>query len=423
MIGEEYNRNNARQRVIGALFALLTLSFAIVFLTFAFRNIKTIISDCRNIYYCLDYNFINRQTDEDVETRGNRLKVNYQAFANYLLSECSLRNSCKSYMIDVYGLTVKCLGLYKPVPYSAIVRLTNNQLSYYRCDDDDDIDKYAHTLIDFKTYLARQNIAFVYVQAPYKIYKYQPALPQGIVDNNNQLFDRMLNVAGKEVSVIDMREYFMSSPENHYDLFYPGDSHWKLEYAFIAAQQIMKRLHDNYSYVIDPIVNDFDNYELVISDEKRNNISQNVGNFYFSADEEREQFLVPKFKTEITIIEDSDKYQGVYNPHLLYSVKFKKYIKNSNAVNRKKVLFLGDSFSPQVMSCLTLHFSEIEYQALNSYDGNIFEEIEKFNPDLVVLLLTAGIVDMHIPGKPAPNTKRYFEMLVPPKEKDSNQVK
>ena len=83
-------------------------------------------------------------------------------------------------------------------------------------------------------------------------------------------------------------------------------------------------------------------------------------------------------------------------------------------------MVLGDSFSPPVMSYLTLNFTDTEYHALLFYDGNIFEDIEKFKPDIVILLLTARIVESIgvDPEEIAPGTKRYFEILTPPENLD-----
>ncbi len=412
--------NNCKKRIVGILFALLMSSFAIPFLTFSLKNVKTIISECKTIYYCLDYNFINRQTDEGFETRTEHLKTSFNSFANDLLSQCTFYDSCKCYMTDVHGLFVKTMDLYVPVPiYKDIkaVKMNNNQLTFYG-NEDVDIENYARSLINFKKYLDKQGAEFVYVQAPHKNYKYQPAVPSCIGDCSNQIFDRLILAVENEISVIDMREYFKSSPEKHYNLFYPGDSHWRPEYAFITVQQIMNRLHDTCSCIIDQRVNNLDNYKLVTTDQKRNDMSKPLGNLYFNSEKEYEQFLVPKFDTHLTVTYDSEECQGSYNPQLMYKTRTRMNIKNPDAINKKRIMFLGDSFSPPVMSYLTLNFTDTEYHALLFYDGNIFDDIEKYKPDIVVLLFTARIVESIGvgPEEIAPSTKRYFEILTPPTE-------
>lgn len=412
--------NNSKRRIVGVLFALLMFNFASAFLTLAVYNVKTIIAECKTLYYSFDYNFINKQTAEDFKTREDHLRTSYHSFAENLLSNCTLLSSCKRSMIDTYGITVKFLDLYKPVPNAMFVKLTNNQLSFYGYETVDTV-IYASYLIDFKKYLEKRNIAFVYVQAPHKNYKYQPAIPIGIADNNNAIFDRLVHSIENETSVIDMRDYFKMSPEKHYQLFYPGDSHWKPEYIFITTQELMKYFHNNCSCIIDPKVNNLDNYELVISNKKRNDISRNLGNYYYSSDQEYEQILIPKFETNMTIVVDSTAYQGPYNPQLLCQTKPAISVNNVNAVNNKRIMIIGDSFSPQVMSYLTLNFTDVEYHGLLFYTDNLFDDIERFNPDIVVLLLTARIVE--VPGESInPSTKRYFETLIPPKEKESSQV-
>lgn len=417
--------NNCKKRIVGILFALLMLSFAIPFLTFSLKNVKTIISECKTVYYCLDYNFINRQTDKSFATRTAYLKTSFSSFASALLSKCTFYDACKCYMEDVHGLCVKTMGLYVPIPvYKVIkaVKMNNNQLTFYG-NEDVDIENFARSLIDFKKYLEKQGVEFVYVQAPHKNYKYQPAVPSCIDDNSNQVFDRLIFAIEKDVPVIDMREYFKLSPEKHYKLFYPGDSHWRPEYTFITTQQIMNHLHDACSCIIDQRVNNLDNYELVTTKRKRNDMSKPLGNLYFNSEKEYEQFLVPKFDTHLTVTYDSEEYQGPYNPQLLYKTRTLMNIKNPDAINKKRIMVLGDSFSPPVMSYLTLNFTDTEYHALLFYDGNIFEDIEKFKPDIVILLFTARIVESVgvDPDEIAPSTKRYFEILTPPSENLDNQ--
>ncbi len=426
-ICEDGRSSNVRKRVVGALFAAAAFIFAIAYITYAFCNIKTIISECKSIYYCLDYNFINRQTDDDFQKCFERLKWSCHSFADNILSKPLLYNKCRAGLIDVYGLCVRTIDLYKPDPNIQAVKLLNNQLSFY-WRDDVDVDDYSHALIDFKKYLENRNIGFVYVQIPHKTCKYQPELPPSIVDYSNQIFDRFIHNIENDASVIDMRDYFKSSPEEHYKLFYPGDGHWKPMYAFITAQQIMKFLHENYSCIIDPKVNNLDNYEVVIEKNKCNDISKRLGRFYYNSNIERQQYLVPRFDTFMTINSDSVDlemikyesvdYKGPYNSRLLFQIRPKMNVRNTKALNNNKVMILGDSFSPPVMSFLSLCFTDIEYHALNCYDGDIFEEIEKFKPDMVILLLTARIVDIRIPGQPTPSTERYFEMLTPPTEKE-----
>lgn len=429
MNGKTMNWKISKKGLVGILFTLFILCSGIVYLTFAIKNIETIISDCKTFYYCLDDNFINRKTDEDFKTRIGHLKTGFHSFANNIFSNYTRYNPYKIYMINIYGLTVKFLDLYKPVPNDSIVKLTNNQLSFYECKDVD-VDDYATALIDFKTYLEKNNTGFVYVQAPHKCYKYQPNLPPGITDYNIQIFDRLIQSVEDSVPVIDMREYFKSHPEKHYKLFYPGDAHWRPEYAFITSQQIMKHLQNNYSCIIDPVVNNLNNYKLVIADNKCNEISLRLGHLYFSSDMERQQYLVPRFDTFMSINSNSVKilnwdsidYQGSYNPGLLFLARPDMKVRNIKALNNKRIMVLGDSFSPPVMSYLSLYFTDIEYHGLNCYDGNIFDDIEKFNPDIVILVLTARIVELFNPEKPiVPSTKRYFETLIPQVEKESRQ--
>lgn len=415
-----------RNRVVGILFTLILAFYLIINSINPVYNVLT--QNPKALYWSILFQL--EQTNSDGVT-PEKFKAVVKGIDKYLHYVKLVDNKIADYIwIDIYGLTVKSLDLYKPVPDFPAVKLTNSQLSFYESDDVD-IDQYANILLDFKRYLEKKNIAFVYVQEPHKNYKYQQTVPPGITDYNNRIFDRFIQKIESSVPVIDMRDYFKQRPEKHYELFYPGDSHWKPEYAFITSQQIMKYFHDNYSCVIERNINDLNNYELVVTDKKCNEISIRLGDFYFNFDKERQYYLAPRFDTSITITSDpvnleiinydAIDYKGPYNPRLLCQFRPGMSVRNSNAANNKKIMILGDSFSPPVMSFLTLNFTELEYHALNYFDGNIFDVIEEFNPDIIVLLLTARILDIQISGKPTPNTQRYFDILTPPMEKDSRQ--
>lgn len=409
--------NTIKNRIVATIAVIVVLCHIIL--------CRSLIQIPKEMYWAICYQL---EHNSDTSFHGKMNSV-VKGIQNYSTINQPISENNVNLWIDVYGLMVKMLGLYKPDPNCPAVKLINNQLSFYECKDVD-IDDYATALIDFKKYLEKKNIEFVYVQAPHKCYKYQPNLPPGITDYNIQIFDRFIQSIEDSVSVIDMREYFKLNPEKHYQLFYPGDAHWRPEYAFITSQQIMMRLQNNCSCIIDPKVNNLNNYKLEITDKKCNEISQRLGNYYYSSNMEFLQYLVPKFDTFMsiysepvkTIYNDTNNYLGPYKPSLLSQVRTKMCVKNTNAINAKKVLFLGDSFSPPVMSFLSLCFTDIEYHALNFYDDDIFDEIEKFNPDIVIMLLTARIVGNDNSDRPTPNTKRYFEMIVPPKEKESCQV-
>ncbi|MBR0237783.1 MAG: hypothetical protein IJQ39_06825 [Thermoguttaceae bacterium] len=387
------SNNSCKKRIVGILFALIMLSFAVVFLTFAIRNIKTLISDSKTVYYCLDYNVLNRQTDEDIAIREERLRICYNHYVNKLLSEYTLFNSCKSYMLDIYGLCAKFQGLYRLHNSNYLcVRLSNDSLSI--CADYDDMVTTSEYLISFKKYLDERNIPALYVIAPHKHYKYYHSLlPRGVSDFETENSNRLVSRIEGCFPVIDNREIFKNDPEKHYRLFYRGDSHWKVQYAFLSYCQIMQYLEKRYSITFEEKLRSIENYSTY-SIERYGDLSKQFGRFYLPPD--KMEYLNPLFKTHVRLYSNNNRaniydidYSGDFNMKLFHKDYPHLNVYNPDAANKKKLMVIGDSFSPFVMSLLSLSFEQVEYHSMNSYRDNLKKEVEAFQPDYVICMFTS----------------------------------
>ena len=392
--------NSCKKRLVGILFALLMLSFAIVFLTFAFRNIKTIISDCKTIYYCLDYNFINRQTDEDVETRSEYMrKCIKNVLSKYLMNSLNFCN-CRKFFININSQVIQVLDLYRlPNTNIRLVRLYNGYISV--CSDYNDMERISEDIVNFQNYLKDKNIEFIYVIAPHKNYKYHSLLPRGVKDYENENIERMISRWKNRICYLDNREILRKTPLKHYELFYTTDTHWKVQYVFLSYFQIMAFMEKRFGLCFETELQDFKNYSVYTLPDVYT--ADALGGYF--RDKEKMLYLKPQFPTRLSIRSEGNtgqnkkfniNYCGPFDMSILDKWYPKARINNPNAANKKRLMIIGDSFSPQVMSLLSLSFENIEYHIINTYEGNLSKDIESFNPDYVICIFTSRQVTLPV---------------------------
>lgn len=386
--------HNAIKKKIVALIAVIILAFQFV------------VQSCSPVYSCLTQNpkllyyaicfHLEHDSDKSFCGKINSVIAGIQGYASLkpLLAAVNLKNNVKSCWIDVYGLSARTLGLYRLHNSNyRIVRLRNDSLSI--CVDYDDMVATSQNLISFKDFLEQRGIPMIYVIAPHKNYKYHSLLPRGAVDfeadNNHRLISR---IEGR-IPVIDNREIFKNNPEEHYQLFYMGDSHWKVQYAFLAYCQIMQYLEERYSIEFEKKLKSIENYSVYssgLSDE----LSKQFGRFYLP--EEQTLYLKPKFLTNVKIFSDNNinlpyiydvDYTGDFDMTILCKLYPTLKVFNPDAVNKKRLMVIGDSFCPPVMSFLCLSFEQVEFHAFHFYKDSLVKDIEEFQPDYVICMFSS----------------------------------
>ncbi len=381
-----------KKRVVGLLFSLLMLCFAVVFLTFAIKNVKTMISDCKKIYYCLDYNFINRQTDEDIVTRAAHLReCNNEVLLKYIMNSLDFCNNRKLF-IDINNQIILFLDLYRvPNNNYRLVRLYNGYLSV--CAGFSNMERLSDNVINFHNYLKKKNIEFIYVIAPHKNYKYLSLQPYGVKDYENENCERMIARWNNRICYLDNREIFKQTPQKHYDYFYKIDTHWKVQYVFLSYCQIMTYMAKQFDVCFEKELQDINNFSVYTLPDR---YESELGGFF--RDREKMLYLKPLFPVKQSIYSEGCagnnpitgiNYRGPYDMSKCDKFYPTAYVVNPNAANRKKLMVIGDSFSPQVMSLLSLSFTDIEFHSTNTYEGILSEDIERFKPDYVICIFTS----------------------------------
>ena len=316
--------------------------------------------------------------------------------------------------INVYGLTQRITG--NRYVYDAassgndVVKLNNGYLSFV-LPKSKDLKKKADKTAAFNARLKNNGIDLLYVQLPFKINKYDKQLPTGVYDYSNENSDIMLSeLKSRGVKTYDLREEIIKDGLNRYPLFFRTDHHWKPSTGLWAAGKICEKLNSSFDFNINISKLDKKNFRSTVyrnwflgSQGKR------VGQYYTGVDDFT--LLLPTYKTGISStyyringekivkngnFEDamifaenlkSKDYFGI-NTYAAYSGgDFPLTICINKLLADKKILLLRDSYSNVLVPFISLAGCK-ELRAIDPrhFKGSISDYIEKFNPDIVLML-------------------------------------
>ena len=293
--------------------------------------------------------------------------------------------------------------------YNGVVKLRDGYLTSYTRSAD--ITANAESTIELAEFCNQRGIKFFYANLPTKICVHEDINISGVLDFSNQNADRflaMLNDAG--VRNYDFRKLLHEDGMNHHEAFYVTDHHWKVETGLWAAGHILRILHDDYGYDVNPEVLNPDRFDYVIYPEwflgsqgKKITLERTHPDDF--------TMIYPKFNThihyeipskEINIsgdftvtydmqaVESKDYY--LKNPYEAYDYGLKavKKFDNTSASNNNKVLVLYDSFAICVTPFIALDIKHIEALNRMTFNGSIKRYIDTYNPDTVILILNSN---------------------------------
>lgn len=169
---------------------------------------------------------------------------------NGMNTEYVLENQC----INLYGEFQKLLGkrVINDVDISKdVIKLDNGYLSFYG-HKKLDISGIVKNTVEFDEFLKEENVPLLYVQAPFKISKYDNKSPEGIKDYNNEKADDYLEKISKAgIDTLDLRESIKQDRIEHYSMFFKTDHHWTPKAGLWAFGKISKKLNEDYGFDID----------------------------------------------------------------------------------------------------------------------------------------------------------------------------
>ena len=312
----------------------------------------------------------------------------------------------KENYVNIYGLTQKILGR-KYIedsndPSRNIVKLKNGMLTFIQKKQD--MTSKAEKIINFNKFLQKNEIPFIYVQAPYKV-KDEEYLPTGIVDYANQNADELLKeLTNGEVQIIDLREKFLTKQLE--EEFFTTDHHWKIQTAFEATNYVSEILNQNYKFKIDDYFTNMEHYKIVKM-EKRflGSIGKRIGKYYAGTDEF--DYIVPDFDTKLIVSNqrEEQKLEGTFEETIINKrfleendITANKYacyfggdypeiiVQNENSEFSKKILVIQDSYGLPFSAIMSLRVKELRILDLRHFEGSEIDYIKQYQPDAIIML-------------------------------------
>lgn len=217
----------------------------------------------------------------------------------------------------------------------------------------DEINQIEDNLIKVNDKLNKDKVNFYLLVAPNKSSIYSNMMPEAYKIVNESRMDRLIKTLKEDtkINVVYPKELLLANKDK-YRLYYKGDTHWNIIGATLGVQSYINASSDKkYSINQLKIVDDYDvKHDL------------NSLNMYFDN--------IPSSELKIDYNEVCDgKIDGVY------------YCKNKNAVIKKKIMLVGDSFRLSMIKPLSYYYSEVIIVYLPSFNHQL---IQKYKPKDII---------------------------------------
>lgn len=332
----------------------------------------------------------------------------------------------KNEFIDLNGLFCERMG---QSCVNSVYKLDNGYMTEMMGRVEDSVlEERADAMAKLGLFVRERGGDFLYVQAPYKVDKYDSHLPPGVEDYSNQNADRFLGfLRGHQVEQLDIRTELRQSGLSTYDVFFKTDHHWKPEGGFFAFQAICDYIERHYGYKIDPQVRNKENYQTdIYRNWSLGSWGKRTGKYFGGLDDI--SLIYPQFLTDMSFqivdqqIEKKGSFQDVnfdytklfddvndrtkkpkddYAMDCYYTYTGSNYglaiHENHYAKCNKKILLIKESFALPVETFLSTAVTQIHVLDMRYYkDGTVEEYIENTSPDLVLFMLNPNSLQREV---------------------------
>ena len=305
--------------------------------------------------------------------------------------------------------------------YDSVARLSDGYLTTY-CRETD-IAYQAEAITGLDQYLKEKNIPFLYVQAPFKVSEKQDTSVSGKLDFSNQNVNALLAELGKNnVSYVDTRDFLNANYENYHEAFYRTDHHWKPETGLEIAGLLLNELQLCFQLETDVSKVNTDRFEREVlknfflgSWGKRVTLSGTDPEDFVTLFPDYEtdfSVLIPEREMDVTgdfsilynsgLLQEKDYYNG--NPYEAYiwGNNAVMNIRNNKSANKTRILIVKDSFGNCVAPFLACGVNEVTVMDVRHFTGSLETYVEETEPDAVILLYNAALLNDTTKGYDAP---------------------
>lgn len=299
--------------------------------------------------------------------------------------------------------------------YNGIVVLPDGYLTSY-VEKRDTTAQY-NALCEFNEYCKSNDMDLLYVNAPYKISKYDDRDISGTVDFSNQNADELLaKLESAGIDTLDIREEIYKLGVSHHSLFFKTDHHWLVTTGMWAAQKILEQCNERYDWNVDTEKMNPDQFDQVTY--PKNFLGSQGKKVTLSRVEPDDLTLIyPKYETRFHYevyhlgVDKTGDYSVCYNMDRLgtgnyyaenpygvcnYGMVPMVEIENLLDAENKRIVILQGSFGDCVVSGLALGVKNVTALDLREFTGSVKAYLEEVHPDLVIVMYNSERVGNEI---------------------------
>lgn len=291
------------------------------------------------------------------------------------------------------------------------VKLKNGYLTvvHEQADTKSDIRR----VCEFKDYLDKKGIKFLYVNVPDKPETDEELLEMGVpCYTNHNADDFMAGLKSNGVNTVDIRESIREDQLDFYSLYYRTDHHWTTSAGLYTAGIVAKKLNQIYDYKIDEDIYDKSNYDFDLREKCwLGESGRKTSMSYAGLDDFT--IITPRFSTDVRlkipsrnmdieggfdVMLDEKCYnekQNLYERSWHYSYLFSndglQIIENRNQ-SQGNVLIIKDSFAQVVNPFLALGVKQLTVWDVRYNEDSIRMYIEENDIDTVIVMYSQGML-------------------------------
>lgn len=363
---------------------------------------------------------VQRENELYLEPDDKLKEIIYETISN-LEFQMKDKFLFKSELIDINGLFQR--GIHKNIIEDAeknytVYKMKNGQLTfnYLECDQEK-MESYIRNMVKLNQYLTDKGTKLLYIQAPFKVNKFDSKLPPGVMDTTNVNADSFLyGLRETDVPYIDLRDAIHEKNFDYQTLFYHTDHHWKTETAFWAYQYVMEYFNRNYGMLYDQEKADDSNFKKrELKQAFLGSQAVRTGKYYAGVDDFT--VITPNFDTNyqfhlfngnlslITSKSGDFETAMIAQKHLTrpdtvktirdcayFDINPPKAKIVNNDVEEGKLLIIEDSFGRPFSAFMSLNFHQTDLLDLRYYKiQSLYEYLEKNEYDYVLFIYNPGV--------------------------------
>lgn len=270
----------------------------------------------------------------------------------------------------------------------------------------------AYHVSRLRDYLSTRGKPLLYVACPYGTSAYDPQLPAGVTDHNNDNHSRFLDqLATYGIDTIDIRAEFEKDGVDFFDMMYRTDHHWNTDCGLYVYNKIADYLCAKTGCQVDERIGKAENYEITVYPKQHlGTYGQRTGRFFGGVDDFK--LYEPTFPTLIQRLgeEQVGNLQAVfYNTEALQSKNYtSRYtydlvlgglptsgnrFLNHMAKNNMRILVLSHSFYKAVCPFLISAFNDVQYAHFTEVaDATSVLNMDTNNYDAVIIMYEPSII-------------------------------